>query len=98
MSDHNPHKDMARGAQAEALLANELLVEAFNTLDAEYNAAWRNSGARDTEGRERLWQAIQILSKVQLHLKFVIEDGKIAKRQLEEIEKLGSRAKIFGIV
>lgn len=95
MSD--PHIDMARAARADALLRDELLVEAFDTLDKSYVGAWRETPIRDTEARERLWQAVQIVGKVRGHLTAIVGNGKLAQKELEEIEKLGERRKIFGI-
>ncbi len=91
-------KAMARAARAEALLRDELLVESFDTMEREYIQAWRQSPARDTDGRERLWQAVQIVSRVRDHLKSVVNNGKLAQRELQDIEKLGERRKLFGVV
>jgi hypothetical protein len=98
MSEQNLHKDAARGAQAEALLDNELVKAAFDDLKAAYMDAWEATAARDTDSRERLWQAVQIVGKVKTHLHSVVANGKIAARELEEIGKLNERKKIFGIV
>ncbi len=77
-----------RAARATALINDETLNEAFTYLEAEYLKAWRNTGVeeRDTMARERLWQAINLLGKVQNHLKKVISDGKIARADLDALE------------
>lgn len=90
--------DAARGARAERLLADELLQEAFSELEAAYTQAWRDSLVRETEARERLWQAVQIVGKVKAHLEGIAQDGKIAQANLDEIERLGERKKIFGVI
>ncbi len=90
--------DQSRGMRAERLLKDELLVEAFSTLEADYTAAWKKTGVRDTDGRERLWQAIQIVGKVRDHLTAVVSNGKLAATELKQIETLGERRKILGIV
>jgi hypothetical protein len=77
------HRDIVRGAQAKALIDNELLAEAFARLDADYIAAWRATPA--TDARERLWQATQIVGKVRDHLTAVLSNGKLAQRQLDEL-------------
>ncbi len=84
-----------RAARADALLRDELLQEAFATLDHDYVKAWRETAARDTDARERLWQAVQIVAKVRDHLANVVNNGKLAQRELAE---LAERRKRFGIV
>jgi hypothetical protein len=78
---------ITRGARAEALLTNELLQESFVKLERDYIEAWKISPARDSDGRERLWQAVNIVGKVRDHLVKVANDGKLAQRQLNELAK-----------
>jgi predicted metal-dependent hydrolase len=82
MSDDKLETAINRGAQAEALLRNELLQEAFAALDAEYIKAWRVTPARDTIAREKLWQAVNVLGKVRDHLAKVVNDGKLAQAEV----------------
>jgi hypothetical protein len=72
-----------RGARAEALLRDELLNEAFATLEQSYIQAWRLSPARDNVMREKLWQAVNIVGKVRNHLGKVAADGKLAQADLK---------------
>jgi hypothetical protein len=85
MSEDKLHCDIVRGARAKALIDDELLAEAFARLDADYIAAWRATPARDTDARERLWQAVQIVGKVRDHLSTALSNGKLAQRQLDEL-------------
>ena len=84
-----------RGARALRLLEDELLAEAFATLDGEYTKAWRATAARDTDARERLWQAVQVVAKVRDHLTSVANGGKLAQREMSD---LAARRKYFGII
>jgi hypothetical protein len=74
-----------RGARARALLDNELLRDAFKTLEDDYTAAWKTWPAADRDGRERLWQAVNVLGKVRDHLARVIADGRLAQRELSDL-------------
>ncbi len=85
MSDDKLQTAIGRGARAQELLRSELLQEVFAKLDAEYIAAWRRTPARDTDARERLWQATQIVGKVKDHLAVIANDGKLAQRELDEL-------------
>ena len=90
------NRDVSRGVRAEALLRDELLVEAFEALPKAYFEGWRASPARDTDGRERLWQAAQIVGLVKRHLETIIANGSLARRELDEIARLGEKRGLFG--
>lgn len=90
-------RDISRAARAEALLRDDLLTEAFDGLEAVYFDAWKASPPRDTEGRERLWQAAQIAGKVREHLKSIASHGKLAQRELDDLARMAERSKVLGI-
>jgi hypothetical protein len=86
-------KDMARAVQAKVLLDNELFAESFDALLTEDRKAWEeDTGARDSDARERLWLAIQVLKKVRTHLTGIVAGGTFAQRELNELERLGRRS------
>jgi hypothetical protein len=85
MTEDKLHESISRGARAEALLQNDLLQEAFVRLEHDYIDAWKISPARDTDGRERLWQAVNIVGKVRDHIVKVVNDGKLSQRHLNEL-------------
>jgi predicted metal-dependent hydrolase len=87
--------DLARRARAEELMANELLQEAFATLEARYIEEWRVTQFRDTDARERLWQAVNVLRKVKDHLARVVSDGRLAQR---EIDLITEKRRRLGII
>ncbi len=91
-------KALARAARAEALLRDELLVESLDAMEREYIAAWQRSASRDTDARERLWQAVQVVARVRDHLTSVVNNGKLAQREMQDLETLGERRKLFGVV
>jgi hypothetical protein len=88
MTDDKIQRDINRGQRADALLKDELLRECFDALEREYIEAWRNSPARDTDGRERLWQAVQVIGKMHDHLVKVLNDGKLAQNELNRLTEL----------
>jgi hypothetical protein len=95
MSDEQRlNADVARQARAQALLENGLLQEAFVRLEERYIDEWCVCQFRDTDARERLWQAVNILGKVKDHLAKIVSDGKLAQR---EIDQLAQKRKRFGI-
>jgi len=78
-------QDVARGHRAQALLSDDLLNGAFDTLRAEYLKAWEATKYNDTDSRERLWQAIQIVGKVRSQLHAYVNDGTLAQAELNQI-------------
>lgn len=71
------------GHQAEREL--ERTAEAFEALKAEYVAAWEATALRDNDGRERLWQAVQIVGKVESHLKQLVANGRVAQADIARL-------------
>ena len=90
MSDDKLQTAIGRGARAQVLLRSELLQEMFANLDAEYVAAWRRTPARDTDARERLWLAVQVLGLVKDHLVIIANDGKLAQAELDRLAGLAA--------
>jgi hypothetical protein len=75
--------DVTRANQARALLSNAMLNDAFETLRASYLKAWETTKYNDTDGRERLWQAIQIVGLVRGQLEAYVNDGKLAQVEID---------------
>jgi hypothetical protein len=76
--------EASRGLRAQALIDDELLREAFQMLRTRYTNEWAESPARDSEGREKLWLMLKLLSAVDAHLSEVLTTGKLAATQLEQ--------------
>jgi hypothetical protein len=87
--------DMNRGGQAAQLLDNPMLVEAFQSLEEIYLVTWKATGVLDTDRREKLWLAVQVVGKVRRHLQETLSSGQLASRQ---IERDFAQPKRFGIV
>jgi hypothetical protein len=85
LSERNPYIDARKGQEAKDLLENPILVEAFSVLEREYLKAWRQSKPADQEERERLWLAVGILEEIQRHLRIAVENGAMAKRDIDKI-------------
>jgi hypothetical protein len=99
MSDENKlDQAAAKALRAQDLLDNELLTEAFTTLEENYTAAWRATTIEDVSGREKLFLAINIVGKVRDHLKAVVANGKLAQAELKELAQVAERRRRFGII
>jgi len=88
----------ARAAQARDLLDNEILTDAFKTLEDSYTAAWRTTHVDEAQAREKLFLAVNIVGKVRDHLVAVLNNGKLAAAELKQIAETAERKKRFGII
>lgn len=99
MTDENAlHTAVGRALRADHLMADELLVEAFDALEQAYIGAWRATTIDDVAGREKLFLAINIIGKVKSHLARVVSDGKLADAELKQLATVAERRKRFGIL
>jgi hypothetical protein len=89
MNEGKARERQDRAAKAEALLRNELFIEAFEYLDEQFIDAWKNSAINDAEAREKLFHLMQALGAVKGYFQSVVEDGKLAKAQLDEFRRYG---------
>jgi hypothetical protein len=85
MTEDKIAQALARASKAEALRNDEMLNEAFATLEQNYITGWKSWPAADSDGRERLWVAVNILGKVKEHLLTVVGGGKVAKAELDQL-------------
>jgi hypothetical protein len=88
----------ARALQAQELLDNELLTEAFTSLEESYASAWRCTAIDDVQGREKLFLAINVVGKVRDHLSGAVANGRLAQAELAELARSAERRKRFGIL
>ena len=84
------HQKVTDGHEADRDLRQ--YEQAFRTLKRQYVEAWEATSYKDAEGRERLWQAVQIVGRVENHLKHVAANGRVAAK---EIERLKGKRPIF---
>ncbi len=89
-------EELAAATAAENAL--DMLAAAFTRLEQEYVMAWKSTPARDVDARERLWQAVQVIGRVETHLRASAANRKLTERQLAEIARLGDRRRFFGTV
>lgn len=89
-------QEIARGEEAERLLSHPLFKECMQRMKDEIIAQWSAAPARDTDGREWLWQFHQVAHKFENTLRNLMETGKMAS--IKKRETLKERAaKIWGV-
>jgi predicted TPR repeat methyltransferase len=87
----------AKASRAQELLGNELLAEAYATIEANLIAAWINTPPRDTEGREKAWSAVHANRNHRRYLETVASHGKMAAAELKELADTAERKLRFRI-
>lgn len=99
MSDENKLiRDAGRAVRARQLLDDELIIDAFKTLEDAYTLAWRRTTIDDAPAREKLFLAVNIVAKVRDHLGNIVTNGTLAAAELKEIAAVAERKKRFGIL
>ena len=84
----NRSQELSRSYQAKQILGNKLFQEAFSSLKKIYSEALlEKTGAKESETREKLWIAYNVVGKVEQHLQSILETGKLAEKQLEVFRK-----------
>lgn len=81
-------QELSRSNQAKQILENNLFKEAVESLKKIYSEALlEKTGAKESDTREKLWIAYNVVGKVEQHLKSILETGKLAEKQLEIFRK-----------
>ena len=80
-------KEVSQANKAKQLFENPLLKESFDKLKKLYANSLFNTGAKETEAREKLWLAYNVVGKVEQNLLEMIDTGKLANKQLEDFRK-----------
>ena len=81
-------QEISRSQQANQILQSNLFQESIETLKKLYSEALLDkTGAKESDTREKLWIAYNVVSKVEQHLKTILETGKLAEKQLEIFRK-----------
>tara|TARA_R110002012_G_scaffold17003_3_gene65009 strand:+ start:1062 stop:1322 length:261 start_codon:yes stop_codon:yes gene_type:complete len=80
-------QESSRGTRAKEVLENDLFKETLDTLKKSYEEAIFQTIPTDDKGRFSIYLAYQILGKVENHLRTVMETGKLAEKQLQDLRK-----------
>ena len=72
----------ARGRRAQAILEDELVVEAFTAIERRAHQAWAHSLPADSEARDLAYRDLRALRAFRAELEAFIRDGKVAEREL----------------
>ena len=71
-----------RGKNAEQLLSNPLMEEAFIALEQDIVDTWKRSTGVTADVREDLFRQLSVLSTVKEKLESFVNDGKITQNRV----------------
>lgn len=75
-----------RGERAKRLLENELIVEAFEKIEAEITESWRNSAVDEAEKRHNAYLMGLLLERFKQHFRVIVAGGEKAQIDLLQLE------------
>lgn len=87
MDEEKEQKEIGRGQQAERLLNDDLIKEAFELIYANLFDKWHNSPSLDKDGREDCYRQMKALNEFKRHFEHVLRTGKLASTARETRKK-----------
>ena len=87
MDQNKLASEVSRGEKAKLLLDEPIIKEAFETFKKEFQEAILNTKHGEDAARTTLWQAYHLTDKVENHLRTVMETGKLAAQQINQLKK-----------
>ena len=76
----NKQKIIERGYHAKRLLEDEMLIEAFDSIEKDIFEEWRSSGINNYDERTDLFLTLKCLERLKARLRAILDDGTIASR------------------
>ena len=80
-------KQIRQGKQAERLLSDPLLKQAFEDLLELYKQEIFNTKFTENDKRTYLWVAYNLVDKIRGHLQSVMASGKLTQQELDQLNK-----------
>lgn len=77
-------REVQRGANAQALIDNPLMIEALDAYENEIVNQWKTSPLRDADGREKLRLMLDAATKFRAYLLTTADTGKLASATIQE--------------
>ena len=82
--DHHLHQQANRGAEAERLLAEPLLIEAFEVIERDIIEEIKKCPIRDVEGLRSLHLMLGLHQRLRRQIESVATTGKLARETLAQ--------------
>ena len=83
----NEEEEVRKGKRAQQILEDETLVAALAKLENDQLWMFRSTRADETAKREQCWSMLKAIENLKIELTKVIDNGKVAQRAIERIQK-----------
>ena len=80
-------EDVRKGKKAESLIADEAFSTALLKMENDAVWLWKDTKPEDTVKREHAWHMLQAIDRFRNELTKLMDNGKVAQRQLERANK-----------
>jgi signal transduction protein with GAF and PtsI domain len=80
-------ESVRKGRKAQQLLEDETLSAALAKLENDQVWVFKSTRAEETAKREQCWSMLKAIENLRLELTKVIDNGKVAQRAIERIQK-----------
>ena len=80
----NLSESIRLGTEAQALIESAAYSRAMDRLRVQIHEGWAASPVEDRDGQHQLRLLLRILDSLEQHIKDEADDGKIARKQIEE--------------
>lgn len=88
------YTEKSRGERADALLKNDIFIEAMATIKEKIISAWESSPLRDVEGQQKLRFMLDAYKGLKSAIEEIVQTGKLASLQIaNEESKIKKRRK-----
>lgn len=84
MTDDFLQARINRGKRAEALVRDEMLIEAFDEMVSSYYADWLKTSPGDSAERERIYLKARQVGELRERLVRWATDGNLAQAELDQ--------------
>ena len=76
-----------KGKKAESLIQDEAFSAALLQMENDAVWLWKSTKSEDTVKREGAWHMIQAIEQFRNQINKIMDNGKIAQRQIERAQK-----------
>jgi hypothetical protein len=76
-----------KGKKAESLVQDEAFAAALLQMENDAVWLWKSTKSEDTVKRESAWHMIQAIEQFRTQMNKIMDNGKIAQRQIERAQK-----------
>lgn len=78
---------VSKGKKAEVLIQDEAFSAALLQMENDAVWLWKSTKPEDTVKRESAWHTIQAIEHFRNQISKIMDNGKIAQRQIERAQK-----------